>query len=124
MKFSISLLQLIGILLAYATLGYLSPLFIISLNPFQAAPLWIVISAILVLILDFILALVGGRWTPKFKPTHLQWVGVGLLSFVIYTAAYLLTTHATQWHGIFPMAIVIIVVFGMQLRSNRSPKSE
>src|ERR1700730_18333727 len=108
MKFSVSLLQLIGMLLGYATLGYVLPLLMTSLNPFQAAPFWAVISALPVLILGFLLALVGGRWTPTFKSTRLQWVGVGLLLFVIYVAADLLTARATRWDGIFIMAVVII----------------
>jgi len=126
MKVSVSLLQLIGMLLVYATLGYLLPLSMTSsLNPFQGAPFWAVISVLLILFLSLFLTLVEGRWTPTFKPTRLQWVGVGLLSFVLYAAVDLLTTHATQRDGMFLGAFGVIVLFGLQLiRSNRSLKRD
>jgi hypothetical protein len=120
----ISLLQVIGLFLAYAALGYLVPLLYISLNPFQAAPSWIIISALAVLLIGGSLSFLGKRWTPTFKPTRLQWLGICALSLIIYVGVYLLTTHGTNWSGAFSIAVVIIIVFGMQIWTNRSPKSE
>jgi len=123
MKFQISLLQVIGFFLLYAALGFLVPITNISLNPFQAAPFWIVTSALSVLFIGLVLDLLGGRFTPKFKPTRLQWLGVGVLSLVLFIGAYLFSTHGTQLLGALPVVFAIVIGFGMQLRSSRSQKS-
>ena len=57
MRSQISLLQVIDFFLLYAALGFLVPIFNISLNPFQAAPFWIVTSALFVLLLGLVLGL-------------------------------------------------------------------
>ena len=123
MRSQISLPQVIGFCLAYAALGFLIPIFIISLNPFRAAPFWIVTSALSVLLIGLVLGLLAGRFTPQFKPTRLQWLGFGVLSLVLFLGGYLLSTHGTKLLGAFPMVFVIVVVFGMQLRSSRSQQS-
>jgi uncharacterized protein YhhL (DUF1145 family) len=120
MRSQISLLQVIGFLLLYAALGFLVPITNLSLNPFGAAPFWIVTSALSVLLLGLVLALLGGRFTAKFQPTRLQRLGVGVLSLVLFLGAYLLSTHGTQVLGAFPIVLVIVIVFGMQIRSSRS----
>ena len=123
MRSQISLLQVIGFCLAYAALGFLIPIFTISLNPFRAAPFWIVTSALAVLLIGFVLGLLAGRFTPQFKPTRLQWLGFGVLSLVLFMGGYLLSTHGTKLLGAFPIVFVIVLVFGMQLRSSRSQQS-
>jgi uncharacterized membrane protein len=107
----------------FRSLGFLVPIFNISLNPFQAAPFWIVTSALFVLPLGLVLSLLAGRFTSQFKPTRLQWLGMGLLSLGVFMGAYLLSTHGTQLLGALPVAFAIFVVFGMQLLSSRSQKS-
>ena len=123
MRSQISLLQVIGFCLVYPALGFLIPIFTISLNPFRAAPFWIVTSALAVLLIGFVLGLLAGRFTPQFKPTRLQWLGFGVLSLVLFMGGYLLSTHGTKLLGAFPIVFVIVLVFGIQLRSNRSQQS-
>jgi hypothetical protein len=123
MRSQISILQVIGFFLLYAALGFLVPITNISLNPFQAAPFWIVTSALSVLLIGLVLELLGGRFTPKFKPTRLQWLGLGVLSLVLFMGVYLLSTHGTQLLGAFPLVFVIVIVFGMQIWLSRSQKS-
>ena len=48
MKSQISLLQAISFLLPFAVLGFLIPIFDLSLNLFRAAPFWIVVPALLI----------------------------------------------------------------------------
>jgi hypothetical protein len=123
MRSQISLLQVIGFCLLYAALGFLYPIFTIPLNPFEAAPFWIVTSALSVLLIGLVLGLLAGRFTPQFKPTRLQWLGFGMLSLVLFLGGYLLSTHGTNLLGAFPIVFVIVLVFGMQLRSSRSQQS-
>jgi hypothetical protein len=123
MRSQISILQVMGFFLLYAALGFLVPITNISLNPFQAAPFWIVTSALSVLLIGLVLDLLGGRFTPKFKPTRIQWLGLGVLSLVLFVGGYLLSTQGTKLLGAFPIAFVIVIVFGMQIRSSRSQKS-
>lgn len=123
MRSQISLLQVVGFCLLYAALGFLDPIFTISLNPFAAAPFWIVTSALAVLLIGLVLGLLAGRFTPQFKPTRLQWLGFGVLSLVLFLGGYLLSTHGTKLLGAFPIVFVIVLVFGMQLRSSHSQKS-
>ena len=123
MRSQISLLQVVGFLLLYAALGFLFPIFNISLNPFRAAPSWIVTLALSVLLIGLALSLLAGRSTPQFKPTRLQWLGIGMLSLVLFMGTYLLSTHGTKLLGAFPIVIVIVIVFGMPLWSSRSQKS-
>jgi hypothetical protein len=93
MRFQVSLLQVIGLFLFYAAFGYLIPLINISLNPFEAAPLWTVTSDLSVLLIGGVLALLAGRFTSKFQPTRLQWLGVSVLSLVLFMGADLLSSH-------------------------------
>jgi len=120
MRSQLSVLQVIGFGLAYAALGLLNPIFTISLNPFAAAPLWIVTSALAVLLIGLILGLLAGRFTPQFTLTRLQRLGFGVLSLVLFLGGYLLSTHGTNLLGAVPIVFVIVLVFGMQLRSSRS----
>jgi hypothetical protein len=123
MRTQLSLVQVIGFCLVYVALGFLFPIFTLSPNPFEAAPFWIVTSALAVLLMGLVLGLLAGRFTPQFKPTRLQWLGVGALSLVLFLGGYLLSTHRTPWLTVFPMVLVIVLVFGIQVGSNRSPKS-
>ena len=123
MRSQISLLQVVGFLLLYAALGFLFPIFNISLNPFRAAPFWIVTSALSVLLIGLVLGLLAGRFTPQFKPTRLQWLGFGVLSLVLFLGGYLISAHGTQWFAAFPIAFVIVLVFGIQVVSSSSQKS-
>ncbi len=123
MRSQVSLLQVIGVFLLYAALGFLVPIFNISLNPFRAAPFWVVTSALFVLLLGLVLGLLAGRFTSQFKPIRLQWLGMGVLSLVVFIGAYLLSTHGTELLGAFPVAFSIVIVFGMQLLLSRSQKS-
>jgi hypothetical protein len=122
MRSQISLHQVIGFFLLSAVLGFLIPLFNSSLNPFRAAPFWIVTSALSVLLIGLVLGLLGGRFTANFKPARLQWLGVGVLSLVLFMGAYLLSTDATQLLGAFPIAFVSVIVFGMRLLSSPPKK--
>jgi uncharacterized membrane protein YoaK (UPF0700 family) len=106
--------------LTYAALGFLYPIFNISLNPFAAAPFWIVTSALSALLIGLVLGLLAGHFTPQFKPTRLQWLGFGALSLLLFLGCYLLSTYGTNLLGAFPIVFVIVLVFGMQLRSSRS----
>ena len=123
MRSQISLLQVIGFCLVYPALGFLIPIFTISLNPFRAAPFWIVTLALAVLLIGLVLGLLAGRFTPQFKPTRLQWLGFGVLSLVLFMGGYLLSTHGTKLLEALPIVFVIVIVFGMQLRSSRSQQS-
>jgi hypothetical protein len=42
----------------------------------QGSEIWIVTSALAVVLIGLVLGLLGGRFTPKFKPTRLQWLGI------------------------------------------------
>ena len=123
MRSHLSLVQAIGFCLMYVALGFLYPIFTISLNPFAAAPFWVVISALTVLLIGLVLGLLTGRFTPQFKPTRLQWLGFGVLSLVLFLGGYLLSSHGTHWPAALPIVFVIVLVFGMQLRSSRSQQS-
>ena len=123
MRTQLSLVQAIGFCLVYVALGFLFPIFTISPNPFEAAPFWIVTSALAVLLIGLVLGLLAGRFTPQFKPTLLQWLGFGVLSLVLFLGGYLLSTHGAPWLVAFPIVLVIVLVFGKQVGSSRSPKS-
>ena len=123
MKSQLSHLQVLGFFLLYAALGFLLAIFNISLNPFVAAPFWIVTLALAVLLIGLVLSLMAGRFTRKFKLTRLQWLGLGLLSLVLFMGTYLLTTHGTNLLGAFPGIIGAFIGFGMQLWPSRSQKS-
>jgi hypothetical protein len=123
LRSQLSLMQAIGFCLVYVALGFLFPLFTTSLNPFAAAPFWIVTSALAILLIGLVLGLLAGRFTPQFKPTRLQWLGFGVLSLVLFLAGYLLSAHGTPWLAAFPMVFVIVLVFGIQVGSSHSPKS-
>ena len=124
MRSHLSLVQAIGFCLVYAALGLLLPIFINLLNPFEAAvPFWVVISALAVLLIGLVLGLLAGRFTPQFKPTRLQCLGFGVLSLVLFLGGYLISAHGTQWFAAFPIAFVIVLVFGIQVVSSRSQKS-
>ena len=123
MRTQLSLVQAIGFCLVYVALGFLFPIFTLSPNPFEAAPFWIISSALAVLLIGLVLGLLAGRFPPQFKPTHLQWLGFGVLSLVLFLGGYLLSTHGTHWLGAFPIVFVIVLVFGIQVGSNRSQKS-
>ncbi len=123
MRTQLSLVQAIGFCLAYVALGFLYPIFTISFNPFEAAPFWIVTSALAVLLIGLVLGLLAGRFTPQFTPTRLQWLGFGLLSLVLYLGGFLLSPYRTNWSAALPMVLVIVLVFGIQVWSKRSPKS-
>src|SRR5215467_3654428 len=123
MRSQLSLMQAIGFCLVYVALGLLSPISTISLNPFAAAPFWTVTSALAVLLIGLVLGLLAGRFTPQFKPTRLQWLGFGVLSLVLFLGGYLISAHGTQWFAAFPIAFVIVLVFGIQVVSSRSQKS-
>jgi hypothetical protein len=69
MRSQISLHQVIGFFLLSAVLGFLIPLFNSSLNPFRAAPFWIVTSALFVLLLGLVLGLLAGRFPPTSSPS-------------------------------------------------------
>src|SRR5215469_7126952 len=118
MRSQLSLLQVIGFCLLYTALGFLYPIFTISLNPLRVAPLWIVTSALAVLLIGIVLGLLAGRFTPQFKPTRLQWLGFGVLSLVLFLGGYLLSSHGTNLLGAFPIVFVIVLVFGIQVGSS------
>ena len=123
MRTQLSLVQAIGFCLVYVALGFLFPIFTLSPNPFEAAPFWIVTSALSILLIGLVLGLLAGRFTPQFKPTRLQWLGFGVLSLVLFLGGYLLSPYRTHWLTVLPMVLVIVLVFGIQVGSNRSPKS-
>ena len=123
MRTQLSLVQAIGFCLVYVALGFLFPIFTLSPNPFEAAPFWIITSALSILLIGLVLGLLAGRFTPQFKPTHLQWLGFGVLSLVLFLGGYLLSPYRTHWLTVLPMVLVIVLVFGIQVWSNRSPKS-
>ncbi len=126
MRFQVSLLQVLGLFLFYAAFGYLIPIINISLNPFEAAPLWTVTSDLSVLLIGVVLAGRAGRFTSKFKPTRLQWLGVGVLSLVLFMGAYLLSSHGMLSLGAFGSGAIggTVVVFGLQILSSRPQTSE
>jgi len=123
MRSHLSLVQAIGFCLVYVALGFLFPIFPISPNPFEAAPFWIVTSALAVLLIGLVLGLLAGRFTPQFKPTCLQWLGFGVLSLMLFLGGYLLSTHGTHWLAAFQVVFVIVLVFGIQVWPSRSQKS-
>jgi hypothetical protein len=123
MRSHLSLVQAIGFCLVYVALGFLFPIFTISLNPFEAAPFWIVTSALAVLLIGLVLGLLAGPFTPQFKPTRLQWLGFGVLSLMLFLGGYLLSTHGTHWLAASPIVFVIVLVFGIQVWPSRSQKS-
>ncbi len=123
MRFHISLVQAIGFCLVYVALGLLLPIANISLNPFEAAPFWDVTPALSLVAIGLVLGLLGGRFTPIFRPTRLQWLGIDVLWLVLFMGAYLLSTRGMQLSGAFPVVFALVIVFGIQLRSSRSQKS-
>ena len=122
MRSQISLLQVIGFCLLYAALGFLYPTFTISLNPFQAAPFWIVTLALSVLLIGLALSLLAGRSTPQFKPTRLQWLGIYMLCLMLFLGAYLLSTRGMQLSEALPVVVALVITSGMQLWPGRSQK--
>lgn len=123
MRSQLSLLQMIGLFLSYASVFFLVSSNDISLSPFGAGPFWIVASALAVLLIGIILSLLGRRFTPKFTLTRPQWLGLGLLSLVLFLAAFLLSTHGTHVREAIPIATAIAIVFAIQLVSSPSQKS-
>jgi len=123
MRSHLSLVQAIGFCLVYVALGFLFPIFTISLNPFEAAPFWVVSSALAVLLMGLVLGLLAGRFTPQFKPTRLQWLGFGVLSLVLFLGGYLLSTHGTHWLAASPIVFGIVLGFGIQVWPRRSQQS-
>jgi hypothetical protein len=126
MRFQISLPQVIGLFLFYAAFGYLTPIVDLSLNPFAVAPLWVVASDLLVLLIGALLVLLAGRLTPKLKPTRLQWLGVLVVSLVLFIGADLLSSHGRLLLGAFGYGAIMgtIVVLVVQTFSKRSQTSE
>ena len=123
MRSHLSLVQAIGFCLVYVALGFLFPISTISLNPFEAAPFWVVSSALAVLLIGLVLGLLAGRFTPQFKPTRLQWLGFGVLSLVLFLGSYLLSTHGTHWLAASPIVSGIVLGFGVQVWPRRSQQS-
>jgi len=124
MRSHLSLVQAIGFCLVYAALGLLLPIFINLLNPFEAAvPFWVVISALAVLLIGLVLGLLAGRFTPQFKPTRLQWLGIYMLCLMLFLGAYLLSTRGMQLSGALPVVVALVITSGMRLRSSRSQQS-
>src|SRR5690349_16766513 len=123
MRSHLSLVQAIGFCLVDVAVGFLFPIFTISLNPFEAAPFWIVTSALAVLLIGLVLGLLAGHFTPQFKPTRLQWLGIGVLSDLLFLGGYLLSTHGTHWLAALPAVLVIMLVSGMAFWSSRSQQS-
>ncbi len=124
MRTHLSLVQAIGFCLVYIALGLLLPIFINLLNPFEAtAPLWVVISALAVLLIGLVLGLLAGRFTPQFKPTRLQWLGIDALCLVLFLGAYLLSTRGMQVSGALPIVFALVPTFVVHLRSGRSQQS-
>jgi len=123
MKSQLSLLQMIGLFLSEASVFSLASMTGTSLNPFRAAPFWIVASVLSVLLIGMVLSLLGRRFTPKFTLTRLQWLGLGLLSLVLFLGAYLLSTHGTHVDEAIPIAAAFVILFTVQLCSSRAQKS-
>jgi peptidoglycan/LPS O-acetylase OafA/YrhL len=107
MRSQLSLLQMIGLFLSYA-----SAFFLVSMidSPFGATPFWIVAAALAVFLTGNILSLLGRRFTPKFTLTRLQWLGLGLLALVLFLGAFLLSTHGTHMREAIPIATAIVIV--------------
>ena len=84
-----------------------------------ADPFWFVASALAALLIGITLSLLGRRFTPKFTLTRLQWLGLGLLSLVLFLAAFLLSTHGTHLREAIPIATAIAIVFAIQLGASR-----
>jgi hypothetical protein len=122
MRSQISLVQAIGFCLVYVALGFLLPIANLSLNPFEAAPFWVVTSALTLVVIGLVLGLLGGRFTRIFRPTRLQWLGIGMLWLALFIGAYLLSTHGRQLSAAFPVVFALLIVFGIQLGSSRSQK--
>ena len=122
MKTQLPLVQAIGFCLIYVALGFLFPAFTISPNPFEAAPFWIITSALAVLLIGLVFGLLTGRFTPQFKPTAFNGWGLAYSRWCFSWKAtcFLLRTH---WLAAFPIVLVIVLVFGMHKGSNRSPNS-
>jgi hypothetical protein len=123
MRTQLSLVQTIGFCLVYVALDFLYPVVSTSLNSFGAAPFWMITSALAMLLFGLVLGLLIGRFTPQFKPTRLQWLGFGVLSLVLFLGGYSLSPYRTHWLAAFPIGLVIVLVFGIQVGSNSSPKS-
>jgi hypothetical protein len=98
----LSLVQAIGFCLVYIALSFLYPIVSISLNPFEAAPFWIVALALSILLIGLVFGLLAGRFTPQFKPTRLQWLGFGVLSLVLFLEGYLLSPLQNALARSFP----------------------
>jgi hypothetical protein len=64
MRTHLSLVQAIGFCLVYIALGFLYPIVSISLNPFEAAPFWIVTLALSILLIGLVLGLEGYLLSP------------------------------------------------------------
>ena len=56
----LSLVQAIGFCLVYIALSFLYPIVSISLNPFEAAPFWIVALALSILLIGLVFGLLAG----------------------------------------------------------------
>lgn len=124
MRSHLSLVQAIGFCLVYAALGLLLPIFINLLNPFEAVvPIWVIISTLAVLLIGLVLGLQAGRFTPQFKLTRLQWLGIYVLWLVLFLGVYLLSTRGMQLSGALPIIVALVINFGMQLWSSRSQQS-
>lgn len=121
MRSRLSLVQAISFCLVYIALGLLLPIFINWLDPFEvAAPFWVIISALSLLLIALLLGLLAGRFTPQFKPTRLQWLGIDALYLMLFLGAYLLSTRGMQLSGALPVVVALVITSGMQLRSSRS----
>lgn len=124
MRSQLSLVQAIGFCLVYVALGLLLPIFINLIDPFEAAaPIWVVISALALLLIGLVPGLLAGRFSPQFKPTRLQWLGIYVLWLVLFLGAYLLSTRGMQLSGTLPVVFALVINSGMQLRSSRFQKS-
>jgi hypothetical protein len=108
MKSSISLLQIIGLILIYAPLGYLLPVLSISLNPFAVAPFWVVLSAFSVMLVGCVLWFFAGRLTPTFEFTWFLRLGIYGLSLVLFMGAYQLSPHPPQWVKAFVLSAIYV----------------
>lgn len=121
MRTHLSLVQALGFCLVYVALGLLFPIFYNLIDPFEAAaPIWVVISALSLLLIGLALGLLSERFTPQFKPTRLQWLGFCVLWLVLFLGAYLLSTRGMQLSGTLPIIFTLVINCGMQLWSSRS----
>lgn len=121
MRSQLSLMQATGFCLVFIALGLLLPIFINLLDPFEvAAPFWVVISALSLLLIALLLGLLAGRFTPQFKPTRLQWLGIDVLWLVLFLGTYLLSTRGMQVSGALPIVVSLVINSGIQLWSSRS----